>query len=258
MFWWVIPAAYTLVRSESEFASIAVSAAALVPLTPLFWPLALERFSRARSSRCRSFSGRSREFAGGRRAHGSGNLGDARLPPGICGHGRDLRDHSSTEARAALRDLALAAHARCGRSVVAAFWVSRLSEIRGRPQRPRSYLEQFLEPKAALFGVLQTSLEALTAAWAPGPSWPASPPGSRSWRFPGSGARAAAGGLCGAFDLGLAHVRYVMPMAALVLAAGLIGYARLANWFLRSPSWRMVWVFLALRDPVQRRCGAPR
>ena len=44
MFWWVIPAAYTLVRSESRSEAVALSAAALVPLTPLFWPLVWNDF----------------------------------------------------------------------------------------------------------------------------------------------------------------------------------------------------------------------
>ncbi len=44
VFWWVIPAAYGLVRSESRSSSVALSAAALVPLTPLLWPLAWNDF----------------------------------------------------------------------------------------------------------------------------------------------------------------------------------------------------------------------
>ena len=44
MFWWVIPAAYTLVRSEARSEAVALSAAALVPLTPLFWPLVWNDF----------------------------------------------------------------------------------------------------------------------------------------------------------------------------------------------------------------------
>ena len=44
VFWWVIPAAYGLVRSESRSPGVALSAAALVPLTPLFWPLVWNDF----------------------------------------------------------------------------------------------------------------------------------------------------------------------------------------------------------------------
>ncbi len=44
MFWWVVPAAYTLVRSESRSRTMALSAALLVPLTPLLWPLVWNDF----------------------------------------------------------------------------------------------------------------------------------------------------------------------------------------------------------------------
>src|SRR5262249_19165349 len=44
VFWWVIPAAYTLVRAESQSDGVAVSAAALVPITPLLWPLVWNDF----------------------------------------------------------------------------------------------------------------------------------------------------------------------------------------------------------------------
>ena len=51
-------------------------------------------------------------------------------------------------------------------------------------------------------------------------------------------------------------VRYVMPMAAIVLAAGLIGYARLANWLLlaaRRPSGPGDRLGLRGRDVLHRR-----
>ena len=44
VFWWVIPAAYSLVRSESRSRGVALSAALLVPMTPLFWPLVWNDF----------------------------------------------------------------------------------------------------------------------------------------------------------------------------------------------------------------------
>ena len=44
MFWWVLPAAFTLVRSETGSDAVAVSAVALVPLTPLLWPLVWNDF----------------------------------------------------------------------------------------------------------------------------------------------------------------------------------------------------------------------
>src|SRR5207248_935781 len=44
VFWWVIPAAYTLVRSETGSERVALAGSALVPLTPLIWPLAWNDF----------------------------------------------------------------------------------------------------------------------------------------------------------------------------------------------------------------------
>ncbi|HYU79098.1 MAG TPA: DUF2079 domain-containing protein [Vicinamibacterales bacterium] len=44
IFWCVVAAAYTLVRSESQSEGIALSAALLTVLTPLFWPLAWNDF----------------------------------------------------------------------------------------------------------------------------------------------------------------------------------------------------------------------
>ena len=44
VFWWVIPAAYSLVRAESRSEVTAVSAAGFVPLTPLLWPLVWNDF----------------------------------------------------------------------------------------------------------------------------------------------------------------------------------------------------------------------
>jgi uncharacterized membrane protein len=44
MFWWAIPAAYTLVRSETQSEAVALLGSALVPLTPLFWPLVWNDF----------------------------------------------------------------------------------------------------------------------------------------------------------------------------------------------------------------------
>jgi len=44
MFWWILPATYTLVRSETRSELAAVSAVLLVPLTPILWPLVWNDF----------------------------------------------------------------------------------------------------------------------------------------------------------------------------------------------------------------------
>ena len=96
---------------------------------------------------------------------------------------------------------------------------------------PDAFLDQFMGPKASFSETLATSLETLLLGMGAGPSSRAWHLGSPSWPYPGSGGRAAAGGRCGCSSTSeWHHVRYVMPMAAIVLAAGLIGYARLANW----------------------------
>ena len=44
IFWWIIPAAYGLVKSESRSEVIALSASLLVPSTPYLWPLVQNDF----------------------------------------------------------------------------------------------------------------------------------------------------------------------------------------------------------------------
>jgi hypothetical protein len=44
VFWWVIPAAFTLVRSETRSDLLGLAASALVPLTPMLWPLVWNDF----------------------------------------------------------------------------------------------------------------------------------------------------------------------------------------------------------------------
>ena len=64
MFWWIIPAAYTLARSESRSEAIAVSAAALVPFRPCSGLWSGTIFANSNWP-CRSCSGPLKEFAAG-------------------------------------------------------------------------------------------------------------------------------------------------------------------------------------------------
>ena len=66
VFWWVVPAAYGLVRSESRSRGVALSAAALVPLTPLFWPLVWNDFRELQLVGALRLVGRSRECGAAR------------------------------------------------------------------------------------------------------------------------------------------------------------------------------------------------
>ncbi len=246
MFWWVIPAAYTLVRSESGSRAIAVSAAALVPLTPLLWPLALNDFRELmlalpfvlwaiQGVRMRSpalavlgISGMlacRQEFAVMAATF-------AIIPP---------REPEPLSATLRWRHILVAA----GLSWLLFGFLGYLRFVVGR-NAPGFYIEQFLDPKAAFSGVLQTSLEALAsglgvwallACFAPRVAILALPwiwgPCSGQWSMD---------------SLGTAdwhHVRYVLPMTALVLAAGLIGYARVGSWILNRRHG-LAWLILAL------------
>ncbi len=91
MFWWIIPAAYTLARSESRSEVIGVSAAALVPFAPLLWPLVWNDFRELQLAlpfvlwAVQGIRGRQVWLAA------AGVAGNARLPAGVRSDGRDLR-----------------------------------------------------------------------------------------------------------------------------------------------------------------------
>jgi hypothetical protein len=115
---------------------------------------------------------------------------------------------------------------------------------------PGFYLGQFTTPKAPLHAVIETSSHTLAYAvgawavlacfapritlialpWILGPcsgEWSMELLNSESWH----------------------HVRYILPMTALVLAAGLIGFARVGSWISsRRGGWAwftMFWIILA-------------
>ena len=229
MFWWVIPAAYTLVRSESGSRAAGVSAAALVPLTPLLWPLVLERFPRA-SARA--------SVRGVGRPGGSQPVERRWRLLGIAGMLACRQEFAVMAATFAFipprEPEPLTTTLRWRHIIVFAglswFLFGFLGYLRfvvGR-NAPAFYIQQFLVQKASLpRRSAHVVRRPRPTAWASGPFWPASRHGSRSWRCRGSGARAAASGRCDSLSTAdWHHVRYVLPMTALVLAAGLIGYAR--------------------------------
>ena len=229
VFWWVIPAAYTLVRSESGSRRIAVSAAVLVPLTPLLWPLVLERFPRATNSHFRSSCGRSRGFGAGRRPLAAVGIS------GMLACRQEFAVMAATFAfippRATRVALAVTLRWRHLILPVGLLWLlfgfSRLPAARGGPATyPSSICSSFWVPRPLSSASSTTSLRRRwCTAWAPGPSWPVLCLGSRSWRSLDLGPmqRSMVDGF--ARDRRWHHVRYALPMTALVLAAGLIGYA---------------------------------
>jgi hypothetical protein len=231
VFWWVIPAAYMLVRSESGSRALAVSAAALVPLTPLLWPLALNDFRELQLAlpfvlwavqgvRSRSASLGAMGIAGMlacRQEFAVMAATFAFIPP-------RRPELLSTTLR--WRHIIVFA----GLSWLLFGFLGYLRFMVGR-NAPLFYIQQFLEPKAALWAALHTSLEALVhgvgawallACFAPRVAVLALPwiwgPCSGQWSMNSLSTS------------DWHHVRYALPMTALLLAAGLIGYARVGCW----------------------------
>jgi len=268
MFWWVVPAAYMLVRSESRSETVALSAAALVPLTPLFWPLVLNDF-------------RELQLVGAfvlwavqgvrSRSLGLSALGIA----GMLACRQEFAVMVATFAFLPPREpetLSVTLRWRRVTLLVGLFWLFfgffgylRFMVGRGAPDE---FINQFFGPKASLLETLQTSLEtlllgmgawALLACLAPRVALLALPwiwglcSGRWAMRFLSSG--------------DWHHVRYVVPSVVMILAAGLIGYARLGTWLLPRRGGRvglaLVWAVAAafcgvgLRDVSARLADVP-
>ncbi|MHB1560193.1 MAG: DUF2079 domain-containing protein [Isosphaeraceae bacterium] len=229
IFWWVIPAAYGLVRSESRSTSVALSAAALVPFTPLLWPLAWNDFRELQLvAPFTLWAVRGvRERSVGWAALGIGGMLACRQEFAVA--------VATFALLAPRRPESLSATLRWRRAMVliGVGWVLfgffgylRLMVGRGAPD---AFVDQFLGPRAGVGETMRTAAEALVL-------------GAGGWAFlMGLSPRTAILALPWIWSLCngrwaprfLAtpewhHVRYAMPMVTLVLAAGLIGYARLA------------------------------
>jgi hypothetical protein len=250
VFWWVVPAAYTLVRAESRSEALALSAACLVPLTPIFWPLVSNDFRELQLAApfilwaVQGIRGRSVGLA----AFGiSGML--------ACRH--EYAVMVATFAFVPPRDpeaegLGVTMRWRHVILLVGLSWLflvffPYLNFVVGR-FAPRDFVRQFLIPKAPLSETLATSRDTLLVgmgAWAilallaPRVAILAVPwiwgPCSGPW------------GMHFLSQVEWHHVRYLMPMTGVVLAAGLIGYARVGKWLLeRHRSWVGLPLFWAL------------
>jgi hypothetical protein len=268
MFWWVIPAAYTLVRSETKSEAVALSAAAIVPLTPLFWPLVWNDF-------------RELQLAGpfvlwamqGVRSRSAGWAA-----AGIAGMLACRQEFAVMVATFAFipprNPERLSSTLRWRRTIflIGLLWLMfgffvylRFTLGTGSTN---SFIDQFLGPKASFGETLETALGTLVlgmGAWAvlaclaPRVGILAVP-----WIW-GTCSERWAMRLLSTSEWH--SVRYVMPMAAIVLAAGLIGYARLANWLLPrrgGRAWMVVaWICaglfcgVGLRDVTDRLASVP-
>jgi hypothetical protein len=249
-FWWVVPASFMLVRSESGSRAAAVTAAALVPLTPILWALVWNDF---------------RELQLGLpfvlwAIHGVRERSKGLTTLGIAAMLACRQEFAIIAATFALiparqpESLSRTLRWRYLLVFVGASWflfgfLGYLRFVVGRTA-PGNYFQQFLTPKAPLLAVLETSGSTLVYAlgawsvlaclaprvaliavpwvWGPcGGEWSMKLLETESWH----------------------HVRYLLPMTALVLAAGLIGYARTVSWILRQRGGRLwfalFWIFLA-------------
>ncbi len=244
LFWWVVPAAYTLVRAESNSPALALSAACLVPLTPILWPLVANDFRELQLAApfilwaVQGIRGRSIGLAGlgiagmlaCRQEYAVMVATFAFLPP---------REPEGLGVGMRWRHLVLL----IGLSWLFLGFFPYLRFVVGR-HAPHDFIEQFLAPKASLARTLATSGEtllvgmgvwAILALLAPRVAILAVP-----WIW------GPCSGRWGMHFLSQAewhHVRYLMPMTGLVLAAGLVGYARLGKWLLARRRW---WLWLTL------------
>jgi Predicted membrane protein (DUF2079) len=246
VFWCVIPAAYTLVRSESGSRALAVSAAVIVPLAPLLWPLVLNDFRELQLAlpfvlwavqgvRSRSAAVATVGILGMlacRQEFAVMAATFAFIPP---------RESGSLTATLRWRHVIVFA----GLAWLLFGFLGYLRFVVGR-HAPELYLERFLFPKAALPDVVSTAFSALMhglgiwallACLAPRVAILALPwiwgPCSGEWSID---------------SLATAdwhHVRYVLPMVAVVLAAGLLGYARIGCWILNRRHG-LAWAMLTL------------
>jgi hypothetical protein len=268
-FWWIIPAVYTLARSESKSEAIAVSAAALVPFAPLLWPLIWNDFRELQLAlpfvfwAVQGVRGRQAGLAA------VGVLGMlacrqefsvmaalfAFLPP------RDPEDLTTTlKWRHALFTIGLAW------LLFAYFGYLKFIVASGAPNQ---YIDQFQGPHATVVQTLETATDFLVyglGAWvvfaclAPRVALLAVP-----WIWSLCNGRWALRFLA---TEEWHHVRYAVLPVAMILAAGVIGYARLGCWLkVRRGGWRLlalVWLAaaaaggLGLRELSIRMARIPR
>jgi hypothetical protein len=248
MFWWVIPAAFTLVRSESGRDSVALSAAALVPLTPYFWPMAVNDF-------------RELQLAGAFvlwavQGVRSRSRGVAAI--GIAGSLACRQEFALMVATLAFlppckpEPLSKTLNWRRSLFLIGIVWLflGFFGYLRMLTSKVAAdaFIDQFLVPSAPALETLHTAVESILIGMG---VW-----GILAWLVP----RAAiltvpwVWGVCnGRWALSLLatnqwhEVRYFAPAAFLIVACGLIGYARLVHWLLnrRPARWSLGLVWIA-------------
>ncbi len=234
--WLMIPAAFGLVRSETGSEGLALSAAALVPLTPLMWPLLWNDFREMALAMpfilwaIQGYRDRHRGLAAlgiigmlaSREEFGIMAATLALLPP------KDTDEDIGTTYASARTVVFLGAG-----WMLFVFFGFQWSMVASNA--PRLYLQHFGGPKPGLIPTIRAALDFLVFGLG---SWsllallaPRFAVLSLPWIWGLSHGRWALHLLA---DERWHHVRYTAPMVALVVAAGLIGYGRLGTWALRK------------------------
>ncbi len=233
VFWWIIPAAYTLVRSESRSALLGASAAALVPFVPLLWPLVWNDFRELQLALPFVLWA----VQGVRGRHG---LLAATGIAGMLACRQEFAVMVATFAFLPARDeedLTRTLRWRHALFSVGLAWLlfgffAYLRFVVG-PGAPNQFIDQFLGPRATILQTLETSSDLLVyglggwvllAALAPRVAILAVP-----WVWSLCNGRWALRYLA---TEEWHHVRYTALPVAVILAAGLVGYARLGSWAL--------------------------
>jgi hypothetical protein len=240
IFWWVLPATYTLVRSEARSELAAVFAVLLVPLTPILWPLVWNDFRELQLAIPFVLWA-----AQGVRSRRPGLAGFGLLAMMFCR--QEFAIIAATFGFMPARDPEPTARTLRWRNVIVLsslawflFGFFGYLHFVVSASGPEHYIKQLLGPKGGLGETLETSSEFLVfglGAWtvfmlfAPRVAILAIP-----WIWQ----------LCsGLWAMRLLegeswhHVRYAVPATATVLTAGLIGYSRVARWLLDRPRGRV-------------------
>jgi hypothetical protein len=243
--WWVLPAAFGLLLAESKSVALALSGTALVPMTPLLWPMLWNDFREMELAlpfvlwAIHGFRVRHRGLSAigivgmlaSREEFGVMLATFALLPP------RDEEDIGTTYAWART-----AVYLGAGWFL---FGFLGFQHLMVSHDAPDLYLDHFGGEKPGLVATGEAALDllifglgpwAILAGLAPRASLLALP-----WLWGIANGRWALAFL-GGWRWG--SVRYASPMVALVLAAGLIGYARLGTRLLRDR--RGGWVLASL------------
>lgn len=240
VFWWIVPASYMLVRSETKSDGLALIAALLVPATPLLWPLAWNDFRELQLAApfilwaIQGYRSRSLKLA----ALGVGGMLACRqefalvvatlglIPP------REREDIGRTYIWAQCSLI-------LGLGWILFGFLGYLKWVVGGGSH-RAFLAQFGGEKASIAQTLETAADLLWYGLGPWVILALLAPRVALLALPWIWSIAN-----GRWALRLLettewhHVRYAAPIVPLVIGAGLLGYCRLATWLLARRNGRI-------------------